>query len=183
MLIQLCYTSRANFQPTAAGSGVEPTVARILQASRRNNSRVGLGGVLYYRDSCFFQVLEGPEREIQALLIKLRQDDRHTDLKVLSTGRITEREFDKWSMKYTHLDETVNAWLQSKGIKTFDPLAFDAPLAHEFSGVLRSSSEAPEPQGQTGTVPSTQGRSLQRVCLTLVVTLAALAAALWYVFS
>src|SRR5690606_8424810 len=54
-LIRLAYASEATFAAKALEKGVEPHVARILMASRRNNGKAGLVGGLYYGDNRFFQ--------------------------------------------------------------------------------------------------------------------------------
>ena len=56
-LIRLIYVSRANFEPAKESGGIEPTVARILMQSRRNNPKEQIGGVLYFGDGYFFQCL------------------------------------------------------------------------------------------------------------------------------
>lgn len=54
-LIRLVYASRAAFKPAPVKQGVEPSVARILIQSRRNNSHENIGGVLYFGDVHFFR--------------------------------------------------------------------------------------------------------------------------------
>ncbi len=54
MLIHLIYTSAATTEPSTAA------LVDILSASRRNNSRVSVTGMLLYTQDTFFQVLEGP---------------------------------------------------------------------------------------------------------------------------
>lgn len=120
-LIQVVYISRANFNAAPAESGIEPTVARILQQSRINNPRLGIGGVLYYGDGCFFQCLEGEAAAVEQLLGKLKLDPRHADFEVVLRRDIKEREFARWSMKYVQVNDPVRNLLAGWGMKRFDP--------------------------------------------------------------
>lgn len=124
-LIQVVYISRATFKPAPADSGIEPTVARILQQSRINNPRLGIGGVLYYGDGCFFQCLEGGAEAVEELLEKLKLDPRHTDFEVVLRRDIKEREFARWSMKYVQVKDPVRDLLAGWGMKRFDPYQLD----------------------------------------------------------
>ncbi len=124
-LIQVVYISRATFKPAPAEAGIEPTVARILQQSRINNPRLGIGGVLYYGDGCFFQCLEGEAEAVDQLLEKLKLDPRHTDFEVVLQRDIKEREFARWSMKYVQVYEPVRNLIAGWGMKRFDPYQLD----------------------------------------------------------
>ena len=70
-LLRLTYASRARFDDVNGSAGIHPEVSRILIQSRRNNPRSGLVGALYFGDGCFFQVLEGPAAEVEALYQRL----------------------------------------------------------------------------------------------------------------
>jgi hypothetical protein len=124
-LIRLMYISKATFKPTPAVKGIEPHVARILQASRMNNAKVDVGGVLFYGDGYFFQCLEGDKTAVHNLLKRLGKDDRHTDVKIISEQSIHVRRFDDWSMKYTAINGSIKSLLNKFGFKTFTPYDFD----------------------------------------------------------
>lgn len=92
-MIQVAYVSRA---PRSLASD---EVFRIIETSASNNLRDDLTGFLIFFDHRFFQVVEGPEASIDALLLRLGKDQRHSDIQVLSREVITRRSFPKWRMK------------------------------------------------------------------------------------
>ncbi|MDO3388104.1 BLUF domain-containing protein [Gilvimarinus sp. SDUM040013] len=175
MFVQVIYASRANFPSDAPVGGVEPTVARILQVSKRNNSKQGIGGALYFRDGAFLQVLEGPNQKVESLLRRLKTDARHKDVTVLHRIEVVEREFQRWSMKYTAMDKKVNQWLQQAGLTSFDPLHFTPKQAAEFADVLRRSEETLSDNGALGQRPKNI-----RPVTAIAVSLALLTALLWF---
>ena len=82
----------------------------LLQISRTNNARVGVTGMLLYRDGDFMQLLEGEEQRVKALYEHIQRDTRHTGTIVMLEERSTERLFEDWSMGFRDLDDpTVQA--------------------------------------------------------------------------
>jgi hypothetical protein len=75
----------------------------ILTASRRNNPRAGITGMLLYVDGGFLQVLEGEESDLDALYRIIAADKRHWNSQVL-LRRATDRVFKDWSMGFHRLD-------------------------------------------------------------------------------
>ncbi|WP_286807078.1 MULTISPECIES: BLUF domain-containing protein [unclassified Marinimicrobium] len=136
-LVQVVYISRATFKAMPASGGVEPHVARILQQSRTNNPRLGLGGVLYYGEGCFFQCLEGEREVVDKMLAKLKGDDRHKDFKVVLQRNITERQFTDWSMKYIPTNAAVKGLLARAGYDRFDPYQFDQKTIEDLLTTFR----------------------------------------------
>lgn len=134
-LICVLYISRATFKPLPATKGIEPNVGRILQASRTNNARRGVGGVLFYGDGCFFQCLEGERDIVKPLLETIRQDKRHTDIRVVSEQSAKQRYFEDWTMKYTSINDAVKTMLKTHGFERFDPYQFDA---NHFRALLKT---------------------------------------------
>ena len=100
-------------------------LGRILQASRRNNPREEIGGVLYSGNGYFFQVLEGDRHKVNALYRRLLGDSRHTDVDVISVKPLDFRIFSDWSMKYVPAEEDVERVLKQCGHKRFTPYEFD----------------------------------------------------------
>lgn len=140
-LIQVTYASRSTF-PTTRTGGIEPELARILLASRRNNPRRGLVGALYYGDGFFFQCIEGSSRAVDELLAKLENDPRHRDLKILSRRTLTERSFSAWSMKYVALESDVKRLLRAHRLDRFDPYRFDPAIVESMIQLLHGATDA-----------------------------------------
>ncbi len=96
MLHRLVYFSRS--QLTGAAIEVSLSIRSILEASRRNNSRVGVTGALMFNAGCFAQVLEGPAGAVEQVFDRIGRDERHRGVVLLSSGEAKERVFGSWSM-------------------------------------------------------------------------------------
>lgn len=75
-------------------------LAALLAQSRRSNHEHDLTGMLLHRRGRFFQVLEGPQDAVDALIAKIRQDARHHDIRILLRENLEDRRFDEWTMGY-----------------------------------------------------------------------------------
>lgn len=184
-LVQVVYISRATFKPMPASGGVEPHVARILQQSRTNNPRLGLGGVLYYGEGCFFQCLEGERTVVEKLLEKLKGDDRHKDFKVVLQRNITERQFTDWSMKYIPTNATVKGMLARAGYDRFDPYQFDQKTIEDLLSTfreLRAQADKPIPSHASQPEVRTNDSGALPYVLAGAVVLVCAVAVVWLVF-
>lgn len=141
-ILRLTYASRARFDDVNGSAGIHPEVARILIQSRRNNPRHGLVGALYFGDGCFFQCLEGPAAEVEALYQRLHDDPRHHDLKVLARETIARPSFSGWSMKLVPNASEVRRLMARHGRATFDPYSFDDALLAETTRLLLQGPDA-----------------------------------------
>lgn len=84
-------------------SGEEPSkqvLLDILAASRRNNPKNGITGMLLYKDGTFLQVLEGERDKVESLYKHIERDGRHRSLLTLLSENIAERSFGEWSMAF-----------------------------------------------------------------------------------
>lgn len=82
----------------------------ILEIGRKaslNNKKVDVTGILIGVGDYFFQILEGDENTVSALVEKISRDQRHCDVNILSaeTG-CEERLFSDWNMKAVTLNES-----------------------------------------------------------------------------
>ncbi|MET3469293.1 BLUF domain-containing protein [Microbacterium sp. 1262] len=100
-LLSILYTSNAR-----APFG-DDDLAALLAQSRASNAARDLTGMLLYRGGRFVQVLEGPEPAVRDLLATIRQDSRHSDMRVLIEQPIAHREFREWTMGYQPIAETT----------------------------------------------------------------------------
>jgi len=96
-LIHFVYASAATHE---FGIG---SLTEILRQARENNERMGLTGILLYSEGSFFQVLEGDPAAIDTLYQKLLLDKRHTQLTTIIREPIPRRDFDSWSMGFSHI--------------------------------------------------------------------------------
>lgn len=140
-LIRLAYASEATFSASPLERGVEPHVARILMASRKNNPRRGLVGGLYYGDNRFFQYLEGEEQAVYDLYETIKRDARHKNVETLIDEPASERSFSNWSMKYVPAANDVMGFLKKHNLKEFNPYAFDRDMCEKMVELIRASSQ------------------------------------------
>ncbi|MGB0127101.1 MAG: BLUF domain-containing protein [Rhodocyclaceae bacterium] len=94
MLVQVIYTS------CVAEELDDAALAQILDVSVRNNSRLGITGLLVFAAGTFMQVLEGEDAQIDGLLARIHTDPRHRGVDVLVRNQIKEREFSQWHMGF-----------------------------------------------------------------------------------
>jgi hypothetical protein len=69
-----------------------------LEASRSNKARLGVSGVLVYRDGNLLQVLEGAERAVHDVYRGIRADRRHLGCQTFLKRRASGRMFDGWTV-------------------------------------------------------------------------------------
>lgn len=91
MLKQLIYAS----QPFGFD---RPMLAGILLQARRNNPRSDITGALICRADLYLQLIEGPAENIDALFEQIKQDDRHANVRVVSSSMAANRLFPDWAM-------------------------------------------------------------------------------------
>ena len=70
---------------------------------------IGVTGALYFSGRTFVQHLEGPDDVVEHLFVKISQDSRHTDVRVIGKTKCSERSYPYWSMIYVGRDATPAA--------------------------------------------------------------------------
>ena len=81
----------------------EAELRDLLEVSRRNNSALGVTGMLLYKDGNFMQFLEGEKEKVLTLSARIEKDPRHKGMITLLQQDNAEREFPEWSMGYKKL--------------------------------------------------------------------------------
>ncbi|MFT5748471.1 MAG: adenylate cyclase [Saprospiraceae bacterium] len=88
-------------------------IETIETYSSQNNMQVNITGLLVYFEKLFFQIIEGDDKEVDRIYLKIQKDPRHSDILRLKTEyRINERLFPTWSMKTINLDKNVDDLLR-----------------------------------------------------------------------
>ena len=90
---QIIYTSIAS--PQVDGG----EIFKIISSAAQRNRERDVSGMLVLVDRRFFQAIEGPKANINALLAALQADNRHHSLRVLRRRTIVARQFGNWSMQ------------------------------------------------------------------------------------
>ncbi|MBC7991782.1 MAG: BLUF domain-containing protein [Rhizobacter sp.] len=148
-LIRLVYASRSTFAPSAAHQGLDPSVARILAKSRKNNATLGIVGGLLFGDGCFLQCLEGNADAVDALYERIKSDPRHRDVTVLSRSPVVRTSFGAWSMKYAPGEAPLRRLMQSLGMSRFDPYGMSPQNIEAAVAYMEREAElAPTAQGK-----------------------------------
>ena len=94
MIRRLAYVSRPRPDLPAQ------ELSRIVVASRVNNARDHLCGVLVYTGLDFAQLIEGASAHVYALWNRIKRDDRHRDLVLLFDETAPTSWFPDWRMGY-----------------------------------------------------------------------------------
>lgn len=76
----------------------------LLSAGEFNRAH-NITGCLWLGDTRFFQIIEGPDSEIDDLFQKIKSDPRHTDLQTISDAQAEFRYFERWGMSLVREDE------------------------------------------------------------------------------
>ena len=99
VMFHLVYTSRAVSAPSNTD-----LLAQLL-VYREKNIRLGITGLLLYKQGEFMQALEGDEPAVRSLFSTIGKDPRHERIHLLTTLEVPRRQFPQWSMGFKNLDE------------------------------------------------------------------------------
>lgn len=77
----------------------------LLAKAREKNHRLGITGLLLYKDGDFIQLLEGEKAAVQSLFNTISADPRHANTIVLLEGESDKRLFSDWSMGFRDLSD------------------------------------------------------------------------------
>lgn len=100
---------------------------RLLRKNRGRNERLGITGLLLYRDGAFMEVIEGEEDAVRRLFGALEEETHHRDMTALYEGAVDARSFRDWSMSFHHLGD-----LRRASIPGFSPFADPSSLADQL---------------------------------------------------
>lgn len=129
-MIRLVYVSTINPPLT------QETLASILEVSVANNERDGITGVLAYNDMYFWQLLDGPSKQVNQLYQRLIQDSRHREVTLKYCDNIDTSPFSTWSMQLLE----IPALISNEVVRTygkFDPYEITSQHALEIMEMLR----------------------------------------------
>ncbi len=88
-------------------------IQELSSQAAKNNAEKDITGVLMAKGGIFFQIIEGPEENIDRLFTNILKDPRHE--KIITLGiQIGDlrRLFPNWHMKEINLDTTTSERLQ-----------------------------------------------------------------------
>ncbi len=105
MLTRLIYVSRAL-------SPLPLDLKNILASARKNNEGLGLTGALCFLNGVYMQYLEGEQETIDMLYLRIRDDRRHSEVRMLERCNIEERTFPTWSMALVTWNDEIRAMFE-----------------------------------------------------------------------
>jgi len=127
---------------STARTPVSPAELRgILSASRRNNRRVDVTGLLVVGGRRFLQVLEGPQEPVQQTFDRIAGDTRHFAIVELSNRAITTRSFSRWAMGFEEGGDVAEGLTLEAQIAGILGPVTDSNLKAYFEGFARSHSK------------------------------------------
>jgi hypothetical protein len=80
-------------------------VGDIAAKARIANAAQDITGLLVFDGMRFCQQLEGGQKQLLALLERIRQDTRHIDMQILHHGELAARRFRCFSLGYCTVDD------------------------------------------------------------------------------
>lgn len=81
------------------------SIEEFLFEIREKNKLLTITGILLLIQGKFVQYIEGPEDEIEKVYDSISKDSRHTDMILLDSGDLKERQFKDWSMAYKEVED------------------------------------------------------------------------------
>ncbi len=90
---------------TATSAFEDSELTKIIDVAVSTNKKLGVTGLLCYRDRCFAQFLEGEESVVENLYEKIKKDSRHTACFIMLEKPIETRLFDQWYMALRNVDD------------------------------------------------------------------------------
>jgi len=93
----------------------EDQIQEMADKAAADNQARGITGVLMTTGGLFFQVIEGPDDEVDALFARIAIDPRHTDVALLGVEQTEDRLFSDWGMKALNLDTA--AWRRAEPLR------------------------------------------------------------------
>ncbi len=125
-LVRLVYFSRASKEMSLA------ELKSILEVARKNNSSLGICGMLSYDKSYFLQALEGEREEVNELYLDIADDPRHDEITIISYQEIEQPVFREWQMGYAGSSAEFNKLMKQLGQDDFSPDEMTADQAYQF---------------------------------------------------
>lgn len=141
----------------------EEEFSTLLSNARSKNASLHITGMLLYAEGCFFQVLEGPEENVNAIAETIRQDPRHTRMTTIIREPIAKRAFSEWSMGFTQMTlrdlddlDGLNDFFSTGNVLTDLDAGRAKKLLTAFKQgrwrvQLSSATQSPQPATQPGT--------------------------------
>lgn len=127
-LHQIVYMSRA------ARPLDEAEISLIERKARSNNQRDDVTGLLIYDRTRFLQALEGERDVIHQTMDRIRDDERHAKIDIVTDRPVDIREFGTWSLTIKKVEPIDDAQAFLNDIKGKMDTISDVALKAMFIG-------------------------------------------------
>mmetsp|Transcript_7246 Transcript_7246/g.18509 ORF Transcript_7246/g.18509 Transcript_7246/m.18509 type:complete len:166 (-) Transcript_7246:78-575(-) len=152
-LYRLVYSSEVKPLPEFEGKEAE-MIEEIREKAAVKNKRLDVSGVLLYNDAAqeLVQVLEGEESEVRSLFNAIKEDVRHSTVKVLVEGPAKQRDYAEWGMlkggnrEWKAVRMVLPQSVSGKMVATFDEAFSAVPEKLEASPI----EDQPKPKPKRG---------------------------------
>lgn len=91
----------------APADGILAVIDDICAGAQVRNVELDITGILTVKDGRFAQVIEGQERALRRLMVRIKRDLRHHSVTVIADGPIEMRRYRDWRMLYRDPKEFV----------------------------------------------------------------------------
>lgn len=130
---RLLYISKSKIEK----ADVLPVVSHIVARAVEWNVDHNLTGALIFTGTHFAQVLEGRQKDIDEVMVIIKNDPRHGPIWVMNRSPITERQFPHWAMAYQGPSQYVSRHVTrllhaTSGLDQQRATDWLIELAHEF---------------------------------------------------
>ncbi|GMN06406.1 hypothetical protein MTsPCn5_17950 [Croceitalea sp. MTPC5] len=88
------------YKSVASPAFDKAAICEMLEKAKKSNKKKNITGCLIYYQGEFLQYLEGRQVSVLGLYDKIKLDDRHHDVELISHSHVEEREFENWDMAY-----------------------------------------------------------------------------------
>lgn len=128
---------RLIYGSTARADLAYPELKDIMEKSEKNNTPVGISGMLCFGNEKFLQILEGERQVISATYERILQDERHYNSQIIEFIEIESRLFTQWSMKVVQMGEQFpkkvkELSMKYSGFPDFNPTEMTSKQCLEF---------------------------------------------------
>ena len=126
---------RINYISSFVQEMSDEEIEALARQAAKNNAEKDITGVLMAKGGVFFQIIEGPEENIDRLFANILKDPRHEKIVTLGiqVGDL-KRLFPNWHMKEINLDTATSERLQ--------PVRAIIDAVHAQSAIIQDLTEA-----------------------------------------
>ena len=117
-------------------------VEDIVRLSKSWNRSVSITGALAFTESHFSQYIEGLDKSVSDLVVKLLGDKMHSCIDIITIAPVSNRSFDDWSLAISGPEPFTCSYLQPLIDRNPEDLAANNKLAENWLSFFRELSSS-----------------------------------------